>query len=145
MTENSVPRGRGEPYTEEENAAIMAGPSREPTKELQARLIAAGYPHRTIDALKAQKKVLRYRVYGETPKRKPMANRTAALGTRYDELANELASLEVRKEECLTELKAVSLAMVRVGLGLDGNIIPPEVQDALREYIETVVTTGDGE
>lgn len=138
-------RGRGEPYSEAENQAIMAGPPKEPTKVLQARLIAAGYPQRTIDALKAQKKVLRFRALGEGPRRQRLPHRAAALGQRHEELASELAHLDARRVECLAELEAVSLAMVRMGLGLDGTSMPAEVQQALREYVESFVAEPDGE
>lgn len=142
---SNVARGRGEPYTDEENDAIMAGPPREATRDLQARLVAAGFPQRSIDALKAQKKVLRRKALGLGPKSRPQPHRAAALGERYEELATEIEHLTIRREEALAELKDVSLAMVKVGLGLEGTVVSPEVAEAIRQYVESFVTSQPGE
>lgn len=133
-------RGKGPAYSAEENRAILSSPPGEPTDALVDRLRSMGFPERSHNAVKQQKKLLNDKL-----KAGPNATpRSARLGERYADLMTEYQHLNIRRAEVVSELQALSLEMIQVGLGIenDGDV-PPEVKETLRGYVESFVTSSD--
>jgi hypothetical protein len=112
---------RGEPYSPEDDAILLAHRS---TADIQEALAAAGRPERTASAIRERKRMLTASVNVE------------ALAEERQKIVTELADIDRRRTVLYNRLTELTIAIVADALGVRPEELPPNVLREVQEQAE---------